>query len=385
MATVWTGLAQRQVGGLGAGAPLGGVVKSIGDRGERKLGDRSNNPFEAYRASGCLLSRRYVEDFFGSERARLLAVQAGLVTPDASMPAKFSPAQFWHLCLDSINRFNDEGQGCTPQSLPKSSWNMVFAAVNQMATVSDGMRRFCELVSVLPCGMTVTIGHGADGAHLNYSMPGAPTRGERYVELMALVFHCVLLWGTDRVIEPLHVRLSDSLSDADGSVLEGLAPERARHGAGVTITYAKDDLALSLGLRRYQSWASHETAIFLGIAARLRWAAADGTSPLIETIRHILDEAPLSQQETAWRLKMSVATLQRRVMHAGTSFRQLSREVRIGKLCSMLATDSSLDDVAADLGFSDRRSLWRACYEWLGMSPSAYRRQHRPCDKLAMR
>ena len=74
---------------------------------------------------------------------------------------------------------------------------------------------------------------------------------------------------------------------------------------------------------------------------------------------------------------MSVATLQRRLREAGTNFRELSKEVRREKLVSLLATDGNLDDIAMELGLSERRSLWRTCHEWLGVSPTQYRKYQR--------
>lgn len=328
------------------------------------------------------LSRAYVLDFFGPERGQILLRDAGLGGRDGTAPANISKVAFWRLCLDSIQRFNDEGHGCTPHTLPKSSWNMIFAAANHMATVEEGIRRFCELVPVLPSGMTAVVGHGAQGLHLTLTMADASTRGERFVEIIALVFHCVLVWGTDRMIEPVQVRLSGALDDRDGSLLDGLSADQVRHGIGVTITYPHACLQLPLGIRRYQRWAACETAAFLKIAVRSRPLRDIAACPVLRELRELLGAEPISQQAAAKRLGLSVPTLHRRLARAGTSFREISRDVRIGKLRWMLATDGNLDDIAAELGFSDRRSLWRACFEWLGMSPSAYRRQWRDAQPV---
>jgi AraC-like DNA-binding protein len=173
------------------------------------------------------------------------------------------------------------------------------------------------------------------------------------------------------------VRLSAQLSDRDGSLLEGLAADQTRHGVGVTITYPHACLALPLGVRRYQSWAACETAAFLKIAVRARAVRDTAVNPLVQALRELLAAEPIPQVVAARRLGMSVPTLHRRLTRAGTSFREISRDVRSRKLRGLLATDASLDDIAVELGLSDRRSLWRASFEWLGMSPAAYRRQWR--------
>lgn len=147
------------------------------------------------------------------------------------------------------------------------------------------------------------------------------------------------------------------------------------------MVYPKEILNLPLGVRRYKSFSFHESSVFMEIAQRsLRSASAGASSSIIDALRVLMQEEIPNQRVAARKLGMSAATLQRRLTQEGTSFRELSREVRMRKLCTLLATDANLDDIAFDLGFSDRRSLWRACFDWLGMSPTAYRLQRRLCD-----
>ncbi|MBP7335289.1 helix-turn-helix domain-containing protein [Niveispirillum sp.] len=336
-------------------------------------------PFGSARSFGAgRLSIDYVQTFFGVERMEALMSDAGLCRPDGGLPDSISRVDFWNLCVDGIFKYNDEGHGCTPQPLPKGSFTMIFTAINHMDTVGEGLKRFSEFIQVIPSGMTVTVGHGSDGVHLSYAMRDASPRGETYVELIALVFHCVLLWGTARSIDPVHIRLSAALQDHHGSLLADLAKGIWRHGSGVSIVYPREILDFKLGVRRYKSFSFHETTTFMELADRplLDENSASDTL-IINTVRQLMQDGVPSQSAAAERLNMSLATLQRRLSRAGTSFRELSKEVRVRKLCSLLATDANLDDIAVDLGFSDRRSLWRACFNWLGMSPTTYRAQRR--------
>lgn len=327
------------------------------------------------------LSIDYVEMFFGQERARALMLGAGLCDAQGRIPASISRVDFWNLCVDGIYKYNDEGHGCTPGPLPKGSWTVIFTAVNHMDSVGEGLKRFSEFVQVIPSGMNVSVGHGVDGVNVTYSMSDPSERGELYVELIALVFHCVLIWGTGRSIEPIRVRLSSLLSDHDGSLLTGLATSSWRQGTGVSIAYPKEILDLPLGVRRYKSFSFHESSVFMEMAERPPHAAnSNPSNSLVEELRVLMQDEIPNQRVAARKLGMSAATLQRRLTQEGTSFRELSREVRMRKLCTLLATDANLDDIAFDLGFSDRRSLWRACFDWLGMSPTAYRLQRRLCD-----
>jgi AraC-like DNA-binding protein len=258
---------------------------------------------------------------------------------------------------------------------------MVFSAVNQMDTLGEGLRRFAELASVIPSGLSVSLASSATCVKINYGVGEDALdleRAERYAELMAVVFHCVLLWGTNHPLRPRCVKLSERLDDQDGSMADSLTSYRCRVGLGTTVTYNRDDMNLPLGVRRYKSWASHETAMFhsmIGGSAAQREFVREPAFPVVTKLRQMLSQDNISQQSAAREMGMSVATLQRRLAESGHSFREISRDVRCSKLRSLLMTDCSLNDIALELGFSERRSLWRACQEWLGMSPAAYRRR----------
>lgn len=335
---------------------------------------------EAERWPPGAISMRYVEDFFGPTTARKLLGETGLQRPPTGRPPLVSSRDFWQLCLKNINAGDDEGHGCAPRKLPKSTWQMIFSGVNQMDDVGDGLRHFCALVQAARTGVVVTVGYGRNGVHLNYSAAPEvlePVRFERYLELIALVFHCVLLWVTGRHIVPVQIRLSSLLDEADGSLLSGLCASTLRQGHGFTMVYDRRDMKLPLGVRKYQRWSS-ETNAFEELYVVL---AAGGESPppsaIVERVRQVVASNPLPLQDLALAMGMSCATLQRRLREAGTSYREIARDVRRDRLIALLATDIDFDQVAEELGVSDRRSLWRLCQECLGVSPSEYRRTRR--------
>lgn len=322
------------------------------------------------------LSSRYVLDFFGSDRAMALLGAAGLLDHTGRPPDVVSKVAFWRLCLTNINLYNDEGHGILGRSLPKSTFAMVVTAVNQMDTLGNGLKRITELLPALQCGIQASLGYSARYAHLSLTNADdfPPTsRTERYLDLLATWFLCVLLWGTEREFKPELVRLSALLDSEDGYMLAGLSNDFERSDHGTTISFALDDLDIALGVRRYQSWGANETAVYLRLHSTLGEAAPHHSDRIASEVRRLLTSANLSQKQVARELGMSVATLQRRLATSGTSFRSLSRAVRSEQLAALLATTSGLDAIAEELGYSDRRSLTRACQDWFGMTPSKYR------------
>lgn len=132
---------------------------------------------------------------------------------------------------------------------------------------------------------------------------------------------------------------------------------------------------LPLGIRKYQHFAVHETEAYFNLASSgcsVRRPEPDGMAQL----RCLIAAGVTSQADIARRLGLSVATLRRRLAQQGITFRDISRDVRADRLKQMPASGMPLDDIAGDLGLSDRRSLRRACHDWLAMSPAAYRATH---------
>jgi AraC-like DNA-binding protein len=132
---------------------------------------------------------------------------------------------------------------------------------------------------------------------------------------------------------------------------------------------------------KYQHWAAHELGEFTRLmeeAAQERVAlAGEGPPGILGQVRAVIGPDAWDAPTAARRLGMSTATLRRRLDEAGSSFRELSSEARRRAAASLLATEHSLEDVAAQLGFSDARSLRRACRAWFGMAPAEYRRAAR--------
>lgn len=103
-----------------------------------------------------------------------------------------------------------------------------------------------------------------------------------------------------------------------------------------------------------------------------------GRTSIEERVRRVLSEAsPIGAPDlisTARALRMSRATLARRLHQAGRTFRELKDAVRHELAVAELARpDGTVESVAVALGFSDVRSFRRAFSRWTGAVPSAYR------------
>jgi len=103
-------------------------------------------------------------------------------------------------------------------------------------------------------------------------------------------------------------------------------------------------------------------------------ALGDG-SPVVGRLRALLrDGVSLSSPEAAKRLSMSSRTLKRRLTEQGTTFSELLDDARRQKALVLLEDRRlTVDQMAAQLGYSDAANFTRAFRRWTGKSPGEAR------------
>ncbi|GGY43562.1 transcriptional regulator [Bacterioplanes sanyensis] len=91
--------------------------------------------------------------------------------------------------------------------------------------------------------------------------------------------------------------------------------------------------------------------------------------------QHPVDALP-SLTEVARTLRVSGATLRRRLHDEQTSYQQLKDERRLEEACVMLRhPDISIHTIAECLGYTEASTFHRAFRKWQGMTPGDYRQQ----------
>lgn len=82
----------------------------------------------------------------------------------------------------------------------------------------------------------------------------------------------------------------------------------------------------------------------------------------------------LNLEDTAKLCAISIRSLQRRLKQESTSFTEVKYQFLINKSCHMLTqTNSSLDNIASQLGFADRASFSRVFKKYQEQWPAQYR------------
>ncbi|KQQ13076.1 transcriptional regulator [Methylobacterium sp. Leaf123] len=126
-----------------------------------------------------------------------------------------------------------------------------------------------------------------------------------------------------------------------------------------------------------------DPAIRRRVEDRIRRLEAKQSSNLTDELRQYLRAHVTRQRckaEQAARLRLvSRRTLSRRLRSEGTTFRQLANEAQC-QVAKQLLTDTTMTmaQVSAILDFSEPAAFSHAFRRWLGMTPSAWRRENQP-------
>lgn len=113
--------------------------------------------------------------------------------------------------------------------------------------------------------------------------------------------------------------------------------------------------------------------IFASVIAYLEQASLTGPpSTVTLRTRELILEGLVQQHKVAHRLRISVATLRRRLEEEGTSFRDLVHQHQLERATALLKKGHSVAYVSDLLNYSDVRAFNRAFKRWTGETPATF-------------
>lgn len=127
--------------------------------------------------------------------------------------------------------------------------------------------------------------------------------------------------------------------------------------------------------------AASALAELLEIKLRELAMAAHADALLVRTheaVGDLLDAGDIALDSLAQRLALSRRSLQRELRARGTSHREILHGIRRERALGLLALGTlSVEEVAAELAFTDASAFYRAFRRWTNTSPGALRRTDR--------
>lgn len=107
------------------------------------------------------------------------------------------------------------------------------------------------------------------------------------------------------------------------------------------------------------------------------------TGTTTDMVRELIARGMIEQSSAAASLGMSPATLRRRLVAEGETFRNLRQDVLDEAAKELIGEGLSLTAISDRLGFSDVRSFNRAFKSWNGMTPKVYQERLGASDQNA--
>ena len=317
---------------------------------------------------------RYFEMIAGKKGE---AVNISADTPDGREP-HISSLQFVELCLHHFRTSKCETLSTAPVAVPFGSFALIVSGVAQAGNFEEALRRCAEIMQIMRPDMTAAFCKNGGRLQLAVRIKGpAPARTEVGLEFFMMALHSAFRWLTGERLRPVHARVAARSEGHERSLLTVLCCPVTRRGKGVTLSYSASLARMPIRQVKYDTWAAQELPEFLRLlneAAEYRDNRNNGSpSPIVASVSQLIRDGIRSEQIVARWLGMSTATLRRRLADEGSSFRMILSDERREIVRQLLMTDKALSTVTEEAGYSDDRSLRRACVRWFGQSPERYR------------
>jgi AraC-like DNA-binding protein len=291
--------------------------------------------------------------------------------PDARLPGH-TVLEIWNALRQ---RTGDPAlQLAAPASLPFGAYRVIDYLVGASATVGDGVQRFASYFRLIAEAIDLTIADEGEEHCLCLAMADGSAVPPVYVDY---VFAALITRIRMQIRPGVQVRRVEFRQPEPASP----APYAAIFRAPVRFGAAADRLCFSA-----EEWhapmdnADASLARLLEDHARMlaERVPREGSDFLARVQKAIASEMPNggSAHAVSRALNVSIRTLQRKLVLAGTTFREVSDAVR-ARLAQEYLTDPrvSIAEVALLLGFSEQASFNRAFRRWTRESPGRWRRR----------
>lgn len=314
---------------------------------------------------------------------RALLMQAGispelLVSPHARVSSRHYGA-LWHLIAQTLD---DEFFGMDSHRMKAGSFTLLCHAVIHSSTLERALLRAMRFLRLVLDDMVGELSREGDSVHivlkdlsakapLSRDTPVTPKRAFAYGTYM-IILHGLACWLVGRriPISNAYFCCAEPPFSDEWRILFSQNLHFNQDHCRISFPASYLDMANTQNERTMKEFLRSAPANFLvkyknsaSLSARIRrrlreWHPA--AWPDFETLAH--------------QLHSSSATLRRRLIDEGASYRSIMDELRRDLAISLLSdTQLSISDIAGELGFAESSAFHRAFKKWTGTRPGEYR------------
>jgi len=305
---------------------------------------------------------------------------AGIAAASIADPSTRVPVERYAALYNLTTRaIDDEAFGLFSAPMRGGSFEFLCRAVAPAPTLGEALERMGRFLRVLLPDVAITTQRRAGAAILTIAevralgaSPDDPGRVFAFEWLLRLI-HGLACWLVGRGLALDRVSFPYARPPhADDYAL--IYTEHAEFGAGVLAAHFAAPL-LDLPIRRDEAAVNTFLQGAPGKITMLYRRDREMVLRVRDMLRIALP-ANLDLDQVASTLHLSPRTLHRRLADEGASFRGIKDALRRDLALAQLAKSSdSIAQIAADLGYADTSTFFRAFTNWTGLSPTEYRRR----------
>jgi AraC-like DNA-binding protein len=308
--------------------------------------------------------------------ADALLLDAGIAPATVQSPhGRVTPESFSKLWLSVAAALDDELFGQDSRRMKVGSFAMLAHTLTDCPTLGDALKRMARFFNLLLDDFHCALETHGDSALLAIRPCGRHGAPRVFgFETLLMLQHGLACWLVGRRIPVLSAAFCYAEAPRSAEY-QRMYSEHLRFGQEATALHFARAL-LDLPVIRSQQDARAFVRKAPGNIV-LKYKNSEG---LAAQVRRRLRASSASEwagfDDIARQLKMTPATLRRRLDDEGQAFQlikdQLRRDMAVDMLCH---SSRSMADIAASLGFAEPSAFHRAFKKWTGANPGLYRLQ----------
>ena len=278
-----------------------------------------------------------------------------------------------------IAELNDEAFGLFPQPMPIGSFEFLCRGMLGAHTLDEALARASRFLRIVLPDLALSVRRNGNRAELEiaetstrFDSADDPARVFAFEWLLRLI-HGVACWFVGRGIALDSVRFPyPRPAHADDYTL--VYTEHSSFDGHTLLARFRDNL-LELPIRRDDAALGRFLEEAPGRISMLYRRDREMVLRVRDLLRAALPDN-LSIDDVARHIHLSTRTLHRRLEEEGSSFRRIKEATRRDIAYARLTkTAQPIANLAADLGYADTSTFYRAFVAWSGMSPERFRAQ----------
>jgi len=290
---------------------------------------------------------------------------------------------YFRIERDIARALDDLTAHLSTRRLTYQTGEFVLEQIKKATTLADAIASLADYFNMMHGGTYNTVTRTAQSITLVIDDQDFPYSVREHTSLVRLIGECVqikvhcLLDSLSEGLAAQALRRTSIVRRSDTTEVPHLSfwprpPQRARQT--YSLTY---DMALAnQSIPKPEALDLSSDGIFSRVINHLeKTGFAHRDQRFAERALDIIEGGHWQQENVAERLRVSVATLRRRLAEEGTSFRQLVQENRLKRAEVLLHQGHSIQYVTDALSYSDIRSFNRAFKRWKGTTPAAFAKQ----------